>query len=176
MDQEESDKDKVSHESGIGNWHEPHKGQLVQDADSTKLSLPPHLYKKGKDISSSYRLRLVAIFLVIVGVVAGFLGGWLGADVHDQNSSIDSPTTSEQTVVSSQAQVINRIAKNVGQSVVSVLATSQSAVTPNLNSLLGGTVGSGSQQDAGTGIIISSNGLIITNRHVIPVGTTNVSI
>ena len=32
------------------------------------------------------------------------------------------------------------------------------------------------EQAAGTGIIISSNGIIMTNRHVVPVGTTNVSV
>ena len=33
-----------------------------------------------------------------------------------------------------------------------------------------------SQRSAGTGIIIASNGLIVTNRHVVPEGTTKVSV
>jgi serine protease Do len=75
--------------------------------------------------------------------------------------------------------VISSIAKTVGESVVSVNVTSQTA-SPDTSNLfgfdIGGTNGTTEEQDAGTGIILSANGLIITNRHVIPDGTTSVSV
>lgn len=129
--------------------------------------VPPH-------IAYPHRVRrLGAVFLLLVSLGAGFLGGWLGASSHDNQTTSDGSlmTNSKQTVVTSESQAITAIAKNVGQSVVSVDATSQSAATTNPFGLSGGT-----SEDAGTGIILTSSGLILTNRHVIPDGTTSVSV
>ena len=142
----------------------------------TSFSLPPELIRRPK---SNYSVTYLSIALiVIVCLTAGFFGGWLGADDHDQVTSLTSPIESKQTVVSSASQVISSIAKSVGQSVVSVNVTSQTA-SPDISDLFTfGTGGNGSttEEDAGTGIILSSDGLIITNRHVIPDGTTSVSV
>ena len=53
---------------------------------------------------------------------------------------------------------------------VSVSATSKSVQ----NSIFGPS--SSTQENAGTGVIISSDGVIVTNRHVVPKGSTKVSI
>jgi serine protease Do len=142
----------------------------------TSISLPPELIRRPK---SNYSVTYLTIALiVIVCLTAGFFGGWLGADDHDQTTSLTSPIESKQTVVSSTSQIISSIAKLVGQSVVSVNVTSQTA-SPDISNLftfgIGGN-GSTTEEDAGTGIILSSDGLIITNRHVIPDGTTSVSV
>jgi serine protease Do len=60
----------------------------------------------------------------------------------------------------------------VGASVVSVEVTSQTTPTDSFFGFQGTT----EQESAGTGIIIDKNGLIITNRHVVPRGTTSVSV
>src|SRR5262249_37058731 len=65
------------------------------------------------------------------------------------------------------------IAKTVGPSVVSVNVTSTSQ---NTNSFFGFGGLPQTQQSAGTGIILTSQGLIITNRHVVPAGTTGGSV
>jgi serine protease Do len=142
---------------------------------SVPFSLPPELINRPKPVYSVKYLSIA--LLVIVSLTAGFFGGWLGADDHDQTTSSNSPIESKQTVVSNTSQVISSIAKTVGQSVVSIDVTSQTA-SPDTNNIFNfgfGTNGT-TEEDAGTGIILSSSGLIITNRHVIPDGTTSVSV
>lgn len=113
--------------------------------------------------------------VVIAGVVAsaliGFGAGWFGATQASDNAVLNGSTTAQKQIVTSESQLINTIAKTVGPSVVSVNVTSTSQNT--------GYFGYGlpqSEQSAGTGIIITASGLIITNRHVVPDGTTNVSV
>jgi serine protease Do len=121
------------------------------------------------------RIKSLAVaFIVIVSISGGFLGGWLGE--HDKNA--DTSIQKQQVVLKSQGELISSIAKNVGQSVVSVNVTSQAADSgSSLDSFLGGQQqSSGTQQSAGTGIILTSDGLIMTNRHVVPQGTTSVSV
>ena len=117
---------------------------------------------------------LGGVLLILVSVAAGFFGGWVGARQGDTTALT---SKSSQQVVSSESQLISKIAKDVGPSVVSVDVTSteqsdQSAV-PNFFGYGGG---SRQQQSAGTGIILSANGLVVTNRHVVPSGTTKVSV
>lgn len=109
---------------------------------------------------------------VIASAVVGFGAGWLGASRANDSGTIDSTLSSQKQVVTSESQLINKIASMVGPSVVSVNVTSTSQN-------VGGYMGFGlpqSEQSAGTGIIITSDGLVITNRHVVPDGTTNVSL
>jgi serine protease Do len=109
---------------------------------------------------------------VILAAVVSFGAGWLGADLGrgDQLNAVS--LGSQKQIVTSESQLINAIAKTVGPSVVSVNVTSTSQNTQ-------GVFGYGlpqSEQSAGTGIIITSAGLIITNRHVVPDGATIVSV
>lgn len=84
-----------------------------------------------------------------------FLGGWaaLSSGLAKTNTSI----TEKRSIVSQEGEVVADVAQRVSPSVVSVLTESQA--TLGLRSY--------TQQGAGTGIIISESGYILTNRHVV---------
>lgn len=109
----------------------------------------------------------------IVVLALGFGGGWLGAASRSDDTT--GSVQQQKVVLKSQGDVISSIAKNVGPSVVSVNVTAQAQSSSPYASLFGGS-NTQTEQSAGTGIILTSNGLIMTNRHVVPEGTTSVSI
>jgi serine protease Do len=146
---------------------------------ATPLAVGFSRLKKKAVLSPNHsRVRLFAgALLIIISVSAGFLGGWAGSS--EQN---DSQTTiqKQQVVLENQGQLISNIANNVGQSVVSVNSTQTSdGGSSSTSSSLGGLFGTQQpeeEESAGTGIVLTSGGLIITNRHVVPAGSTNISV
>lgn len=108
-------------------------------------------------------------FIILLAMAAGFLGGWLGANNRLENSN--GSISTQQKIVLNESNLINHIAKNVGQSVVSIDVTGASSQTSFF-----GMDQPIQQQSAGTGFIISDKGIILTNRHVVPVGTSKVSV
>lgn len=108
--------------------------------------------------------------MVLVAVAAGFGGGWLGARSQGLNNTAINTTEARQQIVSSESELISEITREVGPSVVSVNVTSESVGQ--------GFFGPQSFQSegAGTGVILSKDGIVITNRHVVPKGTTAVTI
>lgn len=128
-----------------------------------------HLPDRWPKLSSTARLVLVG---VVISALVGFSAGWLGARSSSGDGGVlNASISSQKQVVTSESQLVNSIAKTVGPSVVSVNVTS----TSQNNGFYGFGLPQ-SEQSAGTGIIITSSGLIITNRHVVPDGTTNVSV
>lgn len=113
--------------------------------------------------------KLVLIVASLFAVVAlSFLGGWIGSAARSRG--VGQSTEQARRVVTEQSELISSIAEEVGPSVVSVNVTS----TAQTNDFFGPqTV---EQQSAGTGFIISEDGYVITNRHVIPSGASEVSL
>lgn len=107
------------------------------------------------------------VLLVLIAVVAGFFGGWFGGQQQLEND--DTQVTRE--VVESEGNLINTIAKDVGPSVVSVNVTST-----ELSQDFFGFEQERENQSAGTGVIISDDGLIITNRHVVSEDVSEVAV
>lgn len=149
----------------------PPKSITLQVPQMPKVPKVPYKYDHNH-----LKVGLVAIAVLVLG----FAGGWLGSAAnHGDTTNV----TQQKVVLKGEAAVISNIAKNVGQSVVSVNVTSQAASSGDNSSNpfdslfgLGGGGGTQTQQDAGTGMILTSDGLIMTNRHVVPAGTTSVSV
>ncbi|HJP95875.1 MAG TPA: trypsin-like peptidase domain-containing protein [Candidatus Saccharimonadales bacterium] len=134
------------------------------DKKQKSASPTPHHHIPG------HRVRILAfVFLFMLSISSGFLGGWLFNHSKDGTDS----TQTQKVVLKSQSQLISSIAKNVGQSVVSVEVTSTSSASSSYFGFGGST---GTEESAGTGIILTKSGLIITNRHVVPAGTQSVKV
>jgi serine protease Do len=117
---------------------------------------------------SHTKLRLLsAAFLVLISLSAGFLGGHIGA----RNGADDDSSQKQQVVLKSQGQLISDIAERVGESVVSIETTSQTT-SPGFF----GQPRASEEESAGTGVVLNKDGLIMTNRHVVPSGTTTVNV
>jgi S1-C subfamily serine protease len=114
---------------------------------------------------------------LVIGIGAGFAGGYWGAGVRADNGTLGNSLSAQKKVVTSQSQLISQIAKTVGPSVVSVDVVSETTSSAQgFDSLFGIGGGTTQQESAGTGIILTADGLIVTNRHVVPSGTTSVSV
>ena len=125
-------------------------------------------FKKPKSLPKTKSLSVV--FLLLASLSVGFLGGWLGSSSRE-NQTTNGITTANQQAVLSESQLISEIAKTVGPSVVSIDVTSTAQQVDFF-----GRTSNAEQQSAGTGIILSEDGYVITNRHVIDAATTDVSV
>jgi serine protease Do len=166
------------------------KAYSVSSASSAKsprtvsFSVPtiprPNLQKIKSVDYAQWRTSIVAGLFIIVAMFSGFIGAW----IETRNSPgliSDGTVSSEKKIVTSDSQLISQIANTVGPSVVSVNVNISSSTGSGSASANGGFGLFGfsqpeEEQAAGTGIIISSSGIIVTNRHVVPVGTTSVSV
>lgn len=104
--------------------------------------------------------------LITIGLVAGLIGGSLGSYGFIKYFASDIPTSKQQIVVTETSSVID-VVKKASPSVVSI-TTKQ---------LAQGFFGRVQQvEGAGTGIILTADGLILTNKHVVPAGTSTVTV
>lgn len=110
------------------------------------------MHEENKMIS----ITLVKRFLVL-SLVVGMISGAVGGALFIRYGAAEIPVSKRQVVIQESSATVDVI-KKVSPSVVSI--TSQSTA----QSFLGG---SQTVEGAGTGIIISRDGLIMTNKHVV---------
>ena len=140
-----------------------------------KRPSPPPALTAGR-----MRSGLLAGAFLLTAILAGIGGGYL--ESHRENNGLFSggSLSNQKKVITSRSQLISQIAKTVGPSVVSVnvTLTTASAAPTGFEGLFGSQAGGGGQAvaAAGTGIILRDDGIIVTNRHVVPDGTDSVSV
>ncbi len=109
---------------------------------------------------SKRRLQILGLSLtfILIAGLSGYAGAWL-LQRNNRDALLSGDLSSQRKIVTGESRLISQIARTVGPSVVSVNV-------PISNRVLA----------AGTGIVISEKGLIMTNRHVIPAGTNEISV
>lgn len=129
--------------------------------------------------SSSKQQRVVDMRSVVIGIIitavatALLTGGVVAAAFLIGNHFFGGKTIDQQRqVVSQEGEVIADIAQKVGPSVVSITTEQQSSTVNRFSFIPQSTT----QSAAGTGMIVDSNGLILTNKHVVPEETSKVSV
>jgi serine protease Do len=117
--------------------------------------------------SSKKPLLIIAgIALIILCFVAGIGGSYLYNTLGNTGSASLTSSYDGNSIVSKQEQDVAAVADKVAPSVVSILTTSRSRTSSSYVQ---------EQAGAGTGIIISKDGYILTNNHVVE-GATTVSV
>jgi serine protease Do len=140
------------------------RGGPARDSVAYRLGQTISRIKRGKD-TRRYGYLAAALLLALV---AGF-GGGLMANGHQ--TIVNGSLSEQKKIVTNEGELISQISKSVGPSVVSINTKTTSSTTDFF--------GQSQQQDtaaAGTGVIITKDGVILTNRHVVPAGTTTVSV
>lgn len=137
---------------------------LLSD-DGIKESPQKRPAPKRRDFSGARKV----IGTVVLCVASSVLTVWgllaVGIIKPDASQTIEQ---NRQSIVLQQGEVVAEVFKKVSPSVVSITTESQAQT----RSFFGSQV----EQGAGSGIIISPDGYVLTNRHVIPDGTTRLSV
>ncbi len=126
---------------------------------------PPKPHKNRKALRIKF---LAAALLLLASSLAGFFGGLLSTNRSDSDGLVSSQ---QQRIISTENELTSSIIDTVGPSTVSIDVTGERETNSRF-------YGSGTTQSrsAGTGIILTANGIVVTNRHVVPEGTTDVGI
>lgn len=110
-----------------------------------------------------------SVFVGMLCVALGFLGGWLA--IEAQGNSLVGSSTQSQEIVLQESEVIADVVEKVKPSVVSISVTAQ-----NVTSDFFGNPQATQEASEGSGIILSADGLVVTNKHVIPENTQTVAV
>ncbi len=99
-----------------------------------------------------------ALLLIVLCFAAGLGGAWVMRELSPQtNSFIQNNGADGNAIITAQEQDIAGVASKVSPSVVSIITKNERQTFR----------GSQTQEGAGTGIIVSGDGYVMTNKHVV---------
>ena len=140
--------------------------QSIDSPSVASTTLPPAPVSPKQ--SPRRRGKYISLFIValLICSAGGFAGGWVAVTLYNKSDAgagqmVNSDGT---TVVTLEEEAITNVAAKVSSSVVSIVTTTSA------RSMWGY-----SSQGAGTGVIVSKDGYIMTNNHVID-GANKVSV
>jgi serine protease Do len=142
--------------------------ETPEQNNATKAIKP--VPKSSKKVKAPSAGAIKTTIFVTVAVVAGYGGGLMGSAKQSITETNIGTTEARKQIVSSEGELISEITKEVGSSVVSVSVISQTATQGYFG------VQQQESEGAGTGVILSEDGIVITNRHVVPEGAKSVSV
>lgn len=133
-----------------------------QDVKATTPEVPQTVVETpdvSSQKSSSHGKKIGWVIAAVIGIAISFAAGVLGGMLAGQTSpaksvtGFASPKEDGNKVVTAQEQDVSRVVDTVSPSVVSIVISTTSDGLP--------------VQAAGTGMIVSKNGYVLTNRHVV---------
>ena len=131
---------------------------------------PPSEYSSATAQQSGQRSRVgrVALLAVLLSMVSGFIGGVIATQLDDTSSGSADESYTQVTsapVVSGEedadSTTVARVAQRLANSVVTISSDLQDGLTEG--------------EATGTGVVVTSNGEILTNAHVVD-GATEVRV
>lgn len=153
---------------------EPVTGESSRKPASERVAVAnePHRYpafdpRKAPELNQSQLQRLKVAGLVLLAMLSGFFGSWIFSQSGLVSNAGTTTIKESKERVLAEGEVVSAVAEAVSPSVVSIITESTS------NSALYGPV---AQEGAGTGVIISKDGYILTNKHVIPESVQSVTV
>lgn len=121
---------------------------------------------KQTEFKPAKKPKSIGLKFVVFALIAGLVGGMIGSFGFIKYFARSIPTYQKQVLMQESSAIID-VANKVSPSVVSI--TSKTLARSYYGKLQ-------QQEGAGTGIIVTADGLILTNKHVVPEGTTTVSV
>lgn len=122
----------------------------------------------NKTVDARTKKPMSRSFFGLIVVASSLLAGMVGSYAMDSLSlGQNTQVVYNDKVVTQEGEAISEVASKVGPSVVSIVTASTGQYIWGYSTM---------QQGAGTGIVISSDGYIMTNKHVVPSSTNSVEV
>lgn len=111
-----------------------------------------------KQIKKTKKFNQIYLLILIVAIVGGLVGGVVGAGIMNKRFSGVDTVTGKKNITVEESSATIEAAEKISPSVVSIVSTEE------VQDIFGST---SEQTGGGTGFIITSDGLIATNKHVV---------